>query len=134
MARSYGQLNATCPPNRKYHSKGLCTSCCSTKWLKEHPTAQARVRVQGQKRYHANPKVRDAIYKRKYGISLNDYNQILLKQSGGCAICKTQPKNHRLSIDHNHRTKKVRGLVCKYCNQALGILENTKLLPLWQIY
>ena len=63
-----------------------------------------------------------------YGITMNDYNDILLKQGGGCAICgkmeqivlKENGKSTRLSIDHNHSTGKVRGILCRKCNMGIG--------------
>lgn len=71
-------------------------------------------------------KIRDSVYKRKFGISLKDYDDMLKKQDGKCAICKTKdPEGHgkkykRFSIDHNHETGDVRGLLCVNCNLALG--------------
>ena len=59
--------------------------------------------------------------KREYGISLDDFNKILLKQKGVCAICKCiNGVGTKLFIDHNHKTKKVRGLLCYKCNFAVG--------------
>lgn len=59
--------------------------------------------------------------KRKYNISLIDYNLLLEKQNGVCAICKnTCSVFPRLSVDHCHITGKVRGLLCNYCNVAIG--------------
>lgn len=53
------------------------------------------------------------------GISNEAYERLLELQGGGCAICGNPPKNRRLSVDHNHRTGKVRGLLCFRCNRAL---------------
>jgi hypothetical protein len=59
--------------------------------------------------------------KRRYAVDDCEYNARLQKQEGGCAICGN-PCNtgRRLAIDHNHRTKKVRGLLCNSCNNGLG--------------
>jgi len=58
-------------------------------------------------------------------ISTKLYNSILGNQLGVCAICcKTNPNGQILSIDHDHKTGKVRGLLCIKCNSAVGILEN----------
>lgn len=72
-----------------------------------------------------NPdKVRNRSYKHSYGITLEAYNQILTKQNGVCAICKSQDQfKARLSVDHVHHTKIVRGLLCHKCNVALGLLS-----------
>jgi hypothetical protein len=63
---------------------------------------------------------------KKYGLTLIDYEQMLLSQSALCAIChkeETCQINGRtlpLAIDHNHSTGAVRGLLCSKCNKALG--------------
>jgi hypothetical protein len=53
------------------------------------------------------------------GVSDEEYAALLEAQHGGCAICGNPPKTRRLSVDHNHRTGKVRGLLCFRCNRAL---------------
>jgi Recombination endonuclease VII len=71
---------------------------------------------------------------KNYGISLEQYNQILKSQNGKCAICKkpeltTNKRN--LAVDHNHKTGRVRGLLCKGCNVGLGEFnENINTLKL----
>ncbi len=64
-------------------------------------------------------------------MQLGDYKKLIEQQGGCCAICGKQPsKSDRiLSIDHNHTTDKVRGLLCVYCNTGLGWYErNTEQL------
>lgn len=60
--------------------------------------------------------------KRAYGITVEDYNNMLDKQEGKCDICKIHqnalPK--RLAVDHCHVTGKVRSLLCTSCNTTLG--------------
>ncbi len=59
--------------------------------------------------------------KRKYGITLNEYNYRLKLQMSRCAICGRKPsKTRRLDVDHSHKTKKVRGLLCHKCNRGLS--------------
>ena len=53
------------------------------------------------------------------GVSEETYTALLEKQEGGCAICGNPPKTRRLHVDHNHRTGKVRGLLCFRCNRGL---------------
>jgi phage FluMu protein Com len=56
-----------------------------------------------------------------YRIRLSDYSRMLLAQNGTCAICGSPPKSGTvLVVDHNHETKKVRGLLCASCNWVLG--------------
>lgn len=64
---------------------------------------------------------------RQYGIKKAEYDEMLLSQAGVCAICH-QPTNHkkhkRLSVDHDHATGKVRGLLCHTCNVGLGAFKD----------
>lgn len=65
-----------------------------------------------------------------YKLTLEQYNAILASQSGLCAACgkieearDSQGNAKRLSVDHDHKTGKVRGLLCSNCNLALGLLR-----------
>lgn len=66
---------------------------------------------------------------RQYGITYEQYSVMLALQGGLCAIChgdeivKRGGKPVRLSIDHNHHTGKVRGLLCTCCNSMLGFAQ-----------
>lgn len=80
----------------------------------------------GTSNYHK----RKSHLKRRYEFSSQEYDALLLQQNNVCAICKnpetalngnsksTLPK--LLSVDHNHNTKKVRGLLCHACNITIG--------------
>lgn len=62
---------------------------------------------------------------RKYGLSAEQYDAMLRRQNGVCAICgkpETSRKTKLLSVDHDHRTNRVRGLLCTRCNVAIGLL------------
>ena len=56
----------------------------------------------------------------KYGITIEKLNELKFNNNGKCAICGHDSK---LVIDHNHITLKVRGLLCKNCNSALGMFK-----------
>jgi hypothetical protein len=63
----------------------------------------------------------------KYGITHEDYEAMLEQQGSKCAICGIEEKyaeNARLCVDHNHDTGEVRGLLCKKCNQAIGLFQD----------
>lgn len=71
-----------------------------------------------------------------YGISLETYNEMFQRQSGKCSICgKHQSElDHCLCVDHDHKTGKIRELLCRKCNLLVGnclesieLLNNTKL-------
>ncbi len=58
---------------------------------------------------------------RKYGISEEQYLQMISDQGGRCAICMTNtPSSKGWQIDHCHTTGRVRGVLCMYCNTGLG--------------
>lgn len=68
---------------------------------------------------------RDAQLQRMYGITAADYERMLEEQGGCCYLCGSPPKKQRLSVDHDHRTGKVRHLLCSRCNAALGWFESS---------
>lgn len=75
-----------------------------------------------RKRYLKNPEAQKRRnYERMYGLTLERYNRMLLDQGGVCAICSQPCESRRsLSVDHNHDTGEVRGLLCCHCNRGLG--------------
>jgi Autographiviridae endonuclease VII len=82
-----------------------------------------RVRAARLARKQANdPSLRSAPLNRLYGISAAEYDALLAKQGGVCAICRKHSKR-RLCVDHCHRTGTVRGLLCDRCNLGLGSLK-----------
>lgn len=60
--------------------------------------------------------------KKKYNMTVDQYNSMLKSQNGKCAICGNTSER-ALAVDHNHETGKVRGLLCLQCNVHLGRLE-----------
>lgn len=62
--------------------------------------------------------------RRLYNMSLEEYDLLWEKQNGTCAICKQINANgRRLSIDHDHSTGEIRGLLCARCNTMLGWVD-----------
>ena len=82
-----------------------------------------------EEKYHNNPEYREIIRERgrKYlfGLKEGEYQVLLDSQNGVCAVCKGNCLTGRkLSVDHNHATGKVRGLLCAKCNSALGMVND----------
>jgi hypothetical protein len=81
-----------------------------------------------RKTYYAQNK--DAFRNRRllnlYGITLEQYNDLLAKQGGVCAICQGPHRGRGkfYHVDHDHKTGDVRGLLCHYCNTAIGSLKD----------
>lgn len=120
-----------------------CRECVkeyrSRKEVKEQSLAQQRAwrnkeenkeRTKGwAKKFRTSERGREYIkndaLKRSYGIGLDDYNSMFAKQNGRCTICEIHQSklNKALSVDHDHKTGKVRSLLCHFCNTALGSLK-----------
>lgn len=56
-----------------------------------------------------------------YGITIEEYNEMLLKQDGKCKLCGCEPKHNwrSLHVDHDHENNKIRGLLCRTCNRYI---------------
>ena len=66
--------------------------------------------------------------KSEYGLTLEQYNDLLKEQNHKCAICKTDETDvfkNLLYVDHCHSSGKVRGLLCHHCNTALGKFQDS---------
>lgn len=61
-----------------------------------------------------------------YGITVEEYDALLSKQDGRCAICRSRDAGGRgrFHVDHDHATGMVRGLLCHGCNTRLPIIES----------
>lgn len=60
---------------------------------------------------------------KQYNLTLEQYDKIFKRQNGNCLICGLPELMQRLSVDHNHQTGKVRGLLCFRCNLLVGQIE-----------
>jgi hypothetical protein len=113
-------------PMRKTHRPGKPVSQCTA------------CRVAYNKAYRAKNKEKVLEIERKsklkmtYGITVDQYDALLHRQDGKCAICAAKKPGGRTKmffIDHCHSTGKVRGLLCMRCNTGLGLfLDNPKFL------
>lgn len=64
--------------------------------------------------------------KHRYGITLDDYYEMLDLQGNSCAICyekAPQGRGNGFVVDHCHVSGKVRGILCHKCNTAIGLLQ-----------
>lgn len=95
------------------------------------PEVKERRRRRSRERYAAN---REEIRKRlrnnrlvtEYGITSDEYDELLQQQGGVCAICGSEcPTGNRLAVDHCHETGAVRGLLCLDCNSGLGRFKDS---------
>lgn len=115
--------------SRKDKLHSICKSCHSkrNKARRLDPTFREKYLAQGKlfrlnypDKYKAS--VRNSVLFAKYGIRQSDYEAMLAKQNGACAICcSTESRGYgRFHVDHCHTTGKIRGLLCQGCNTSLG--------------
>lgn len=96
-----------------------CRHCCAAR-------KSAWNKTEAGKRSAAATKLRQ-----RFGLTLEDYERMYEEQAGKCLTCDSSEshRGHRLAVDHCHTTGKVRGLLCKSCNVALGnARENPNIL------
>ena len=90
--------------------------------------------IEHQKQYNKTHREEIKQYglKKRYNISIEEFNQMLVNQNHKCKICGVDELNagkKGLSVDHDHKSGKVRGLLCSNCNTAVGLLkENINIL------
>ncbi len=95
------------------------------KWREDNPE---RFR-ENQRRMRSTPegkeRQRAGHLKRKYGITIEQYDELLAAQGGRCAICRREPRpDISLHLDHDHESGKLRGILCFRCNNALGDFDD----------
>jgi hypothetical protein len=78
------------------------------------------LRMQAEYRASNARNYRSEHLKRKFGLTLDEYEELLRWQGGGCAICGRMADKVSLHVDHDHETGKIRGLLCFRCNGGLG--------------
>ena len=107
-------------------------------WRSKNPEkSRMASRKSAEKTRRDNPRsIKNRKLKSSYGISIDDYEEMLKLQSNSCAICSFEfdstSQSKGPNVDHDHKTKKVRMILCRFCNNLLGyaddeiaILENT---------
>lgn len=80
--------------------------------------------LKGNKNY---PAAREDHLLAEYGLTLDAYSALLESQNFGCKICKkpnTDKARRNLSVDHDHKTGRVRGLLCGACNKLIGLAND----------
>lgn len=127
MGRTKGSKNRRtppeCHPDRKHRAFGLCNACYKQQYRGRNLDRHKEQAKKYAQRRNETASWRDGWLKRKFGISSEEYDIMLEKQNGVCAICGGKTKR-RLAVDHDHQTGKVRGLLCGACNPHLAWLEN----------
>lgn len=107
---------------------GYCSRAC---YLADECSGMNRRYTSYYSRPEHKVRARNAHLINKYGITIHDYEVLLKKQNGVCAICgglayKKNGDVKTLHVDHDHTTGKVRGLLCSDCNTALGGFKDSQ--------
>lgn len=141
----------------KTHKNGImswCKSCVNKNWKIYYQRNKDKIKDKMKKEYHKDPEKhqtrarnwrqenkelvkkirRKTNLKCAYNLTVEDYAILLQNQCGVCCICK-QPETTivenalmPLSVDHDHKTGKVRGLLCFKCNRGLGQFNDSPVL------
>lgn len=118
---------------REYYRKNSQTIITqNNKWRQQHrDLVSDRQQDYRQRQLAADPDwERRAAYRKRYGLTLDQYDAMLDAQAHACAICFGGPRGrNRFHVDHDHQTGAVRALLCWRCNAVLGnVEENAELL------
>jgi hypothetical protein len=128
-----------CGSTIRYLKRKRCVSCRAEYEAKYRTTPKgiarklsydARPEVKAHRiAYSARPETKARLAKwhliRAYGITVEEYNRMFFLQNECCAICSIKLlRNRTTHVDHDHKTGKIRGLLCESCNQALGLFRD----------
>lgn len=103
--------NLKSSPDGKYSSCKKCAYKHEKKWVAANREQSAMIK-------------RRRDLRKKYGITLEDYTRMYVKQKGRCLICDTKHEEGKLVVDHCHATGTVRALLCSKCNKGLGLFHD----------
>lgn len=124
------RLRSTYARNKQTHiisifeepQEKTCSRCGKTRPIEEY---NRNPHSKGGRARICKDCVRDTRLKRLYGLDPHTVAQLLQTQNGTCAICKKPFGNKTPFVDHDHKTGRVRALLCRECNISLGILKES---------
>ena len=127
---------------RHYQKNKAKYRAANKRWIENHPDEFLAIQrnylatekgkqsvMKKQKKFQgsekSNTRYRRSNLKRAYGLTLEQYDVMFDEQNGVCAICNEQATDgRRLAVDHDHKTGKIRGLLCMNCNVGIGNLQD----------
>jgi hypothetical protein len=122
-------------PAKLFEDEQKCGGCGRRQC---HPCMAAYQRRWRAKRRAAGVDLNHQLQVWKWGLGGGQYEALLAAQNGGCAICGRRRmhertagvgrRNEALAVDHCHKTKRIRGLLCSNCNRAIGLLQDNPAL------
>ena len=117
-----------------------CKDCAKKAAKKYRQSEKGKVssrRFRHSERGKISKRQSDIRYKlRRYNITLEEYTRKFNEQNGCCAMCGRSQLEFKnaLAVDHDHKTRKNRGLLCVNCNRIVGVFENESAKKLVQEY
>lgn len=109
-------------------TRNTCKQCFNKQREEQRKKNPTENRINSNKeRWKRNPSTVSPLHKRaynlkkKYGMSLEDFDKIRQEQDAKCKICNQEKF---LVVDHCHSSGRVRGLLCSSCNTAIGLLKD----------
>lgn len=116
------KITATTKIYRRKHIEKYAAA--SKRWRQRHPEKSVAAAKRYRQKHPEKAKVytRTSHLRRKYGITIADFNALLALQNHQCAVCGCEfgDGKKKAHIDHDHATGRVRGLVCVRCNTSIG--------------
>ena len=110
-----------CHPDAVHEAKGLCRSCYQHTYYQQNKERYQRLNREWNKRHPLRKPLKER------GMTYEQFIDMLAAQGGVCAICGRTTE--RWCIDHDHKTERVRGILCIRCNAGLGqFLDDTALM------
>ena len=135
------ELPTTICGHQPYYTKDYCRNCYerelrrrntdyaerqrenSRKWAAAHREWKRQADREYRK-LKGTPEYNEIRKLKVYGLTKDDYQQMLENQRGRCAICGKEPIRRKLAVDHDHETGLIRGLLCFRCNFGLGWFQD----------
>ncbi|KKN75848.1 hypothetical protein LCGC14_0377240 [marine sediment metagenome] len=113
-----------------------CEHVNRRKYLAANPHIHEKMKAYKRQQYKERApelilRARENRYVKMYGITIEDYDAMLVKQNGKCNICggsKANRKQRHFHVDHNHKTGKTRALLCGKCNQMIGLCREDPMI------
>lgn len=114
---------------RRHYGNGMCHSCWVTEWYKRNPDKQIGSASWAKRNPERMKELSRKASLLKHGLTPESFNQLWNSQQGKCANPRCTAtfeksamnrKRNGLHIDHDHKSGKIRGLLCPRCNTALG--------------
>lgn len=120
----------------KKDGRSIYCQSCQRRKQKEYRKNTPEKQKEYKKRHHSSEKSRDYSLRYRYGMTSSQFDIMFESQGRICALCNSDKSDSKnFVVDHCHKTGKVRGILCSYCNRALGMLkDDTEILKKAIIY